>query len=151
MQSADFSEDDPDGPMQYSLHLNSSGFLARLTQCGFIDDAMFFVWAMRESLEETITHRESRESLVSSAAVWVLLAGQALYTLVVEAPIPDENKALYRTGQLCDGPQFGLERWRFWKESFVTVVATKETGEECRRLAERAAEMMDVIERAMGF
>jgi len=56
---------------------------------------------------------------------------------VVEAPDIDapRRKALRDTGGLYDGPVYGTERCRFWRDT----------------LEGKAVEVMDVIERVVGF
>lgn len=118
-------EDDPEDPDQYSHALNFSGFLARLTQSGFISHSPFPVWAMRGALEVDIDHRESLDSSVSSAALWMAFAGQVIYTQVVEARPPEKVGGVYNTGRLYGGSELGLERWRFWKEALIAASKKK--------------------------
>jgi len=146
--------DDPDDPLsdQYIYHTNFSGFLARLTQCGFLSYSALAFWTLREALEKKYQDQDVFNCLVSSAAVWILLAGQAIYTQVVETPISKEHRsALWSLGEMYHGPETGKERWRFWKERFGDTAGKKEANEKCRELAKKAAGLMAAIEEAMKF
>jgi len=72
----------------FSRSLNISSFIARLHGSGFITSPLWAVSAMRAALEEGEASEVAvREYRIHSAASWIIFAGQALYTQVVEAPI----------------------------------------------------------------
>lgn len=141
---------DPDDPEEYAQGLNSSAFLARLTQSGFLHSP-FPIWVMRWSLEDTVDDHKVRDCLVTSAALWIAFAGQAIYTQVVEAPLPEKTEGIYKNGNLYHGPEMGLERWVFWKKVLTATSNDKEASEECQRLAGNAADLMDAIEQNVAF
>lgn len=154
-----FEDDAKDIAAEYRRALNISAFLARLTQCGFLSYSPFSIWTMRACLEEPVPHPETLDYSVSSAALWIILAGQTLYTQVVEAPPhsppppPSNNTgSMYAPGKLYHGPEFGAARWRFWNRAFESAaVDRKDSSDECRRLARTAAGLMRLIEQGMSF
>jgi hypothetical protein len=40
-------------------------------------------------------------------------------------------------------------KWHLWRDRFNQVAADRKFGEECRNVAAKAADMMEVLERAM--
>lgn len=84
--------------------------------------------------------------------MWILCAGQNLFVQVVQVPIASsirEEKGSMKPGPLFIGPSFGLERWRFWKNALAAAIEREGAGDECKRLAHRAVDLMDAIERNM--
>jgi hypothetical protein len=62
----------------YSAGSNFDAFLARLTECGTLRASYFGVQTMRFALEETISDTRTLASLANSAAMLIILEGQAL-------------------------------------------------------------------------
>ena len=85
---------------------------------------------------------------VCMGAVWVILAGQTLYTQVVEASISDVGPpAYYDTKELYGGPRFGLERWAFWKEGLKDAANKNDRlSEQSKGLARIAVGLMQLID-----
>ncbi|KAK3328764.1 hypothetical protein B0H66DRAFT_539305 [Apodospora peruviana] len=148
----DESEDrTPGDPLAYNL--NTAAFYARLAQAGFPHMSCYAVAALSDGLEET--HDEPQypqyadDLYVSLASLWISYAGQALYTQLVETR-PEDDKAKkhhYKLGKLYKGPQFGLERWTFWKNALQRAGENGKAREQARKLAKRAGDLMEAIER----
>ncbi|KAH8901757.1 hypothetical protein GQ53DRAFT_835395 [Thozetella sp. PMI_491] len=125
--------------------LNFAAFLARLSQCGFVKTPSYAIWTMRDCLEESINDQESLGPSIGMAAVWVIYAGQNLYTHVVEIPDTERGNVSYQPGKLYHGHALGLERWKFWREALRSV-SQKLSSDEYQRMAYNAAELMEAIE-----
>jgi hypothetical protein len=106
---------------------------------------------MRDAVEEEIKDDGVFNCFVSAAAMWILCAGQTVFEMVVQLPKRREDGQEYATGPLFQGPKLGLERWKFWKKSFLVAAERTGADEECERLARRAADLMDSIERNMTW
>lgn len=143
----DLQEPDEPSADPYACSLNYAAFLARLVRCGFFGYSRGTgIRTMREALETAVSDDDVAADFVpSAAALWILIAGQALYTLVVEAPLVGKDNT-YKCGELYHGPETGVERWEFWKKALAAASAKKGASAECQRLAKGAVEMMDVIQ-----
>jgi hypothetical protein len=144
-----FEGSDPD---QFTRYINFSAFLARLTECNFLDDATYAIWTIRDALEEGENDDQVYSYLVSSAAVWILFSGQNLFVRIVQVPMSVSTEgelASSRGGSLFDGHNLGLERWRFWKKAFAVAIERQGSNEECKRLSSKAMDLMGAIERNM--
>ena len=110
---------------------------------------------MRRGLEKR--HEESKyaDCYISLAALWIIFAGQSLYTAVVEAPVTEQadGTAVFNPGPLYEGrgPVFGRERWGFWKDMLKGAADGDVASTQSRKLAEGAAMLMDAIERSVEF
>ncbi|KAK3314884.1 hypothetical protein B0H66DRAFT_563870 [Apodospora peruviana] len=142
-------EDDlwPGDPVAHGL--NSTAFLARLSLAGFPGFVRNAFRTMR-NLESEPSDPRYTDLSVSTAALRVLYGGQTLYIQAVEAPVTeDSNSAHFKPGKLYKGPQFGIERWAFWKEALKAAGEKPEEkmSEQSRKLAAAAAELMEAIEK----
>ncbi|KAM7199163.1 hypothetical protein V8F33_004638 [Rhypophila sp. PSN 637] len=155
-------EDENERPVpgdSFRISLNMGAFYARLSQNGIFNMDTYGIRTMRR-LEETEfddgAYRYT-DCNVSLAALWVILAGQRMYTEVVEAYVPqlkpggEKRNALHDTGPLYKGPISGKERWAFWRDALKAAAERENGSDESRRLAKNAAEVMDVIERSFQF
>jgi hypothetical protein len=107
---------------------------------------------MRDALEEDENDDQIYSCLVRSAALWILFSGQNLFVQIVQVPMSfntEGGKTSTRAGSLYDGPNFGLERWRFWKKALAVAIERQGSNEECKRLASKAMDLMGAIERNM--
>ncbi|KAI0112662.1 hypothetical protein F4776DRAFT_345219 [Hypoxylon sp. NC0597] len=150
-------------PEQHA-YVNFNAFVARLVATGTKDFAVHGVWALRAALEcapaSTAMHRgapplvQSR-LLVAIAAIWVLIAGEGMWSKrpeggegAEEAVPPDRQVDLgAREKKLPwynkrDGAMWCTARWRFWKGRFEQEADNEELGEETRGLARRAGEII---------
>ncbi|KAK4215624.1 hypothetical protein QBC37DRAFT_371889 [Rhypophila decipiens] len=143
----------------YCQTLNLGCFFAQLSQNGLFNMATEGIRTMRR-LEQTEfddgAYRYT-DCYVSLAALWIIFAGQSLYTAVVEAYDPrlspggQKQNALHDPGPLYKGPISGKERWAFWRDALKAAAERENGSDESRRLAKNAAEVMDVIERSFQF
>lgn len=140
-------------PTEESYYVNTCAFHARLLSSGFIDNLSFAIWTMRENLEDSHAPElgsDYESACISGAAVWILCAGQRLWTEIVHCPpsaTPGADK-MWGPGSLYQGPVFGLGRWKFWEKAFAVAAENDKLSEECQKLASRAADLMSVIEQA---
>jgi hypothetical protein len=44
-----------------------------------------------------------------------------------------------------------LDKWRLWKQGFRDAVTEPGASDECKKVALKAADMMDMLERGMLF
>jgi hypothetical protein len=128
--------------------VNMCAFVARLSANGILDGISFAIWDMRDSLEDDHSAEYYSES-ISGAAMWILCAGQWLFTEVVHvrrppAEITAEEQS-WRNGLLYTGPILGLERWKFWQKGFTVAAESEHATEECKRLSLKAANLMRAI------
>ncbi|KAM7215638.1 hypothetical protein V8F06_008929 [Rhypophila decipiens] len=141
----------PDDP--FRLTLNLGAFFARLSQSGLINMFSYGIRTIRQ-LEHEHTDLRFADTVASLAALWIIFAGQSLYTWVVEAPLvpePGKENALHSTGPLYNGPVYGRERWAFWRDALKAAAERENASDESKKLARNAAEVMDVIERSVQF
>jgi hypothetical protein len=91
---------------------------------------------LKEAFDESKEITELQEAFdgkLSIAALWVIFAGQAMYSHIVEAPEPKEHPS-HEQERLCQGPTVGLTRWMFWRDAF-TIAAEKKTSSDSARRA----------------
>lgn len=108
---------------------------------------------LKEAFDESkeITElQEAFDGTLSIAALWVIFAGQAMYSHIVEAPEPKDRPS-HEQGALYQGPTVGLTRWMFWRDAFTITAEKKAPSDSARRLAHSAAELMDTIANSMKF
>lgn len=106
----------------------------------------YAIWTLRANLEES--HSENAYSgRISGAAVWILYAGQWLFTEIVECPrlLTPENKRFWGVGSLYTGPILGLVRWKFWHKGFAAATENRRASDESRQIAQKAVDLMDAI------
>lgn len=129
--------------------VNMCAFVARLTAHGVINSINFPIWDMQDSLESEITNDGRYNRCISGASMWFLCAGQWLFDQIVHVRrSPEEIKeagACWKTGGLYQGPELGIERWKFWQKGFTVAAESARTTEECRKLARKAANIMHAL------
>ncbi|KAF3384020.1 hypothetical protein DPV78_012884 [Talaromyces pinophilus] len=129
-----------------NAQVNMHAFIARLTCLGaiFPIDAPWPIWTLRDALEEEQGGRWDAQ-LVSSAAMWIICAGQWVFNQIglYSGPQPKGwHKAIWSRGSLYEGPLAGLERWKFWHTRFVEAANSGSISYECRGHAHKAGELM---------
>ncbi|CAJ2511954.1 Uu.00g075790.m01.CDS01 [Anthostomella pinea] len=123
-------------------YVNYQAFLANLTDMTlYLPRSCFATRPLRDAFAGD--HGEGvsvHEAWIMGAAMWILYCGQALFKQILYPENVDDGEI---TG----------DEWRSWKEGFERVADGdgEGVGRECRGLAERAAVMMDGIERGMSF
>ena len=125
------------------------------------------MWALRDGLEESHekeNDRGIRDAYVMAAAQYILCYGQSFFrSLLLEGSNrsgPNEVKA-WSPGPLYSGKAaLSIDRWRFWRDRFKVYASLAQEpdrsrigpcSEECQCLAQKAAEMMDILERCLSF
>lgn len=143
----------PGDPIRQALNLVA--FLARLSQDGVLKMVSQDLKYVRSIEHESNLDSQLADLYISQAALWIILAGQDLYTQVVTAPPVikegEKPKAVHRTGGSCEGPVYGRKLWWFWRDRFRALADREGVGAEARKLAKNAAELMDVIDRSVQF
>jgi len=156
---------DPENPAE---HVNFQAFVAHLHEHRLLGSSpTWAIWALREAHETTCeeTGRDGRivrDTLVLSAAQWILWYGQSLFKQVLlsgDTGDDEEDLQISRPGPLYSGRAgLSLDRWHFWRDGFNSAVAragdeekNNGYGQECVEVAARAAEMMDLLEIGMTF
>lgn len=93
-----------------------------------------------------------------SVAQWILWYGQSLFKQVlnpIDIMYPDTPE-YDDTGPLYHGKRgLSLDRWHFWRDGFNAVALSGKEGkqeysEECRDVAGKVADMMEVLENSMA-
>ena len=153
---------DPDNPGHY---VNFHAFAANLNERRVFDGGpTLAIWALREAHEEICKEEGKigqlmRDELILAAAQWILWCGQSLFKQVLfQGNVdPGDVENSWRPGELYRGEGgLSMGRWGFWRDGFGAVAARaggeKEGhGEECVRVAARAANMMEALEENMTF
>ncbi|RAL59234.1 hypothetical protein DID88_006949 [Monilinia fructigena] len=127
---------------------NLSSFLARLVKAGFEDSEMLYAFiTLQEALEyefeaANASHVLASEYLVSMAAEWIIMAGEAFLLDVEDADGYASQGDLSWEGE----PRFSLGRWQFWTRRFGFFAGCEMLTEETRNAAKLAAEKMKCIE-----
>ncbi|KFY27995.1 hypothetical protein V493_03162 [Pseudogymnoascus sp. VKM F-4281 (FW-2241)] len=99
---------------------------------------------MRRAFEESHEKEsiETQEAWVMGAAQWVLWSGQVLLESL-HWPYDDEN--------IIGEGKDALEMRHTWKDEFWKVLEEMAHGEECKGIAEKAADVMESLEKGMLF
>lgn len=132
-----------------------NAFVAQFTIADVLDYTNYCVWALRDALEDVpgqrsmVGHITNLDHLVPAAAVWIFVAGKAIYVEWLEWGMNEPEIAGDAGGTLWDRRGFGPKRWAFWKERFEWVAGQEEVEvkEETRRFAREAARRMEEIEK----
>ncbi|KAM7202683.1 hypothetical protein V8F33_002609 [Rhypophila sp. PSN 637] len=144
----------PGDPIRQSINLVA--FFARLSQDGTFDMTSHGLTTMG-FLEENrdVQSADWADCSVRMAALWIILAGQRLYTQIVEAPPitkegEEEKTVSGGTSRLYTGPVYGRARWNFWRDKLSAATDREDLSAESRDLAKNAAELMGVIDRSLS-
>lgn len=129
-----------------NAQVNLHAFVARLACLGalFPIDAPWPIWTLRHALEGNQDGR-CDEIHVSSAAMWIICAGQWVFNQIGLYSWPQPkgwHEAMWSRGPLYEGPLAGLERWNFWQVRFVEAANNRSISYECRGHAHKASELM---------
>lgn len=112
----------------------------------------FAVWTMRDAFEVRPERGCRQDMTVMGAAQYILWDGQGLYKHVLDHDeLSDDDYRNFNFGPKYSGKdRLGRERWDFWKQGFRNASVKKGFAPECRAVAEKAANMMDVLDQSMG-
>lgn len=105
---------------------------------------------MQYGLERKVEDRLAMDGLISCAALWIAIAGQALFVQVVVNPDSETNRLL-GPGLHNKESALGLQRWKLWQKALANAAEYEKTGKETRVLAGRASTLMDAIEQNLSF
>ncbi|TVY84807.1 hypothetical protein LSUE1_G000835 [Lachnellula suecica] len=136
-----------DGGAEPMRYVNYQAFFAHLKDVGvWLPGPNGALFAMRGAFEKSKLSlgEESvaiQEAWILGAAQWVLWNGQSLFKVLLYPG--DQEKQ--ETGE------FELEHWHLWRDGFNEAAASERFGEECRSVARRAAEIMDILEKSLSF
>ena len=164
---------DPENPRAY---VNFHAFAANLHErCVMRTRPTWAIWAQREAHEEGRLKEDAalREVPVMAAAQWIFWYGQSFFKQVLyPGDVTSKDLQHWTPGPLYHGKNYlDLQRWHFWRDGFNAVAASSSSsslsggkggekgnatgeegyGDECRRLAKKAANIMDALEREMTF
>lgn len=94
-----------------------------------------------------------RDAWVLGAAQLILWHGQGLFKLVLspEDLVEDDKVPRWLVGEPEEHGPIELEKWVLWRDRFNEVAGNETYGAECRDVAKKAAEIMNVIKRSMLF
>ncbi|KAK2736251.1 hypothetical protein FQN57_000849 [Myotisia sp. PD_48] len=149
-----FSWPDKDNPSEY---VNYQAFVANIEACHiFRSDPTYAIWTMRDAFEETHKAGIIRDAYILGAAQHILWSGQYVFQqLLFPGDISDSDRRKWSPGPLYRGdgvePLLTLHRWHFWANSFKAVAMEKNSSDECKAVAKKAASLMNFIERDMTF
>ena len=124
--------------------INLTSFAARLLDKGFAQWTNFAIWALRAALEQPTSAGPIMNCDVTTATEWIFQGGEALFKLLKEDGLTEDEARSTRNGILYDGmPGLCRERWDFWKLRFSEV--SEELDGDIRERAICAAETMEEI------
>lgn len=141
-------------------YVNFHAFVANLDERRiFRTRPTWAIWAMRDAHETSLAQNgnSTRDEHVLAAAQWILWYGQTLFKGIICLGDTPGDLGPWTPGLLYGGrADLSIERWHFWRHGFRAVgFGGKEDerayGEVCRKVAARAAEMMDALEKEMIF
>jgi hypothetical protein len=127
-----------------SRYVNYQAFVANLMEVGvWLPGPSLALYAMRGTFQESHEGEGPaiRDAWALGAAQWILWNGQGLFKLVLW---PGD-------GKMEEMQQITLKDWHTWRARFREIAGSGKFGEECRTVAGKAANMMDMLERVMSF
>lgn len=143
------------------LYANVHAFFAELT---WPTEPFAFFWArvaLQDALEEDRSADTSavRDAWVIGAAQYILRHAAVIYAESVKTRKPEPVSislaakikaffARFKKRAQEDDPEFTWERWRVWKSGFRATAEDDTYGQTCRNVAERAADLMALQEKA---
>lgn len=111
---------------------------------------------MRDAFE-TEPQDDFHQYHVMAAAQWILWDGQEIFKYMANPlRVSDDEARIWRLGERCSSSSvdvISLARWQLWKEGFKAAAAAEgpKCSNESKNLAERAAALMDAIEKSSSF
>lgn len=131
----------------FLAHLEASGAMTR-------DSPTYAVMELRDTFEEPAGDPNMQDYRVMASAQWILWYGQKLFRHMSHAtPPPTDEARTMRVGSLSPAgtAPFSLQRWRLWQKGFEDAAGSKKRSEECRRVASKASDLMEVIATSRTF
>lgn len=135
--------------------VNFNAFCANLAEChAWESDPTFAIWAMRDAFEQQPDSNYRHDYIVLAAAQWILWYGHSLFKQVLwyGKAAEGEKASMWKFGRLYEGKgQLDRSRWEFWEKGFREAAANADYEDECRRIAQKAADLMQAIEKSLTF
>ena len=151
-------------PIHMKAYVNYNAFMAHLEarhfqnrESRFVYDAMSwaFLHVGREGRFKDPTSsdvdRPRRDTYVLGAAQWILWNGQGLLHRAIYCRPPAGGKVSDTRYFDIESTAMSLDKWRLWKQGFRDAVTEPGASDECKKVALKAADMMDMLERGMLF
>ncbi|KAI0479322.1 hypothetical protein GGR56DRAFT_634446 [Xylariaceae sp. FL0804] len=149
-------QDDP------KVFVNFQAFVATAMAVGINGKNMGHSWGVQTMRDAFETRQKMKswevESYVMGAAQWILIYGQSLFQHI-QCPVSkaEEQQMRDHSWRLGDGypkpdavePR-SVDRWRFWRDCFDSAAQDAGSGEECKKVARKAAELMKAIDMCCG-
>lgn len=137
-------------PSECPEHLNQLAFYAHLTNERFFPDMYWAFASFSVAFENHPSHGLTDWQLdctVSSAAIWIIIAGQTIWNQLVVSPAATLAITEYKNTKM------DVERWIVWRKGFEAIVNGEKPGmgEEARKLSKKAAGLMLAIEENMTW
>lgn len=125
-------------------------FVAHLLHDGQSRFNLFILWTMRTALESSPDRRDAMDNpevFVPAAAACISIAGQEIRSCNADYPPGERTGRPGSGGPLWEGKHgFCEERWRLWKERFLSVSGESGISEEVGRAARDAHDEMERID-----
>ncbi|KAL4790285.1 hypothetical protein BDV19DRAFT_394230 [Aspergillus venezuelensis] len=135
-------------------YVSFHAFLARFVAWQAATGDSWLLWPLRtlgSRLEPPLRRPdEPLDTVTAGAALLLLYSGQWLFERVVMFPPASLDDGYVRgisSGELYSGPVLGLERWRYWRQTLKARTEDNQLGSEARRLALKAVDFMECLER----
>ncbi|KAL4964363.1 DUF3632 domain-containing protein [Aspergillus stella-maris] len=135
-------------------YINFHAFLARFVAWEASAGEGWLSWpltTLESQLELPLEDRaDALDTMTTSAPLFLLYADQWLFGRVVlfsPASLEDSDTAGLSGDEIYSGPSYGLERWRYWRQTLKARAEDNQLGDEARRLALKAVDFMECLER----
>ena len=93
-----------------------------------------------------------RDAWVMGAAKWIIWGGQSLLKLHLDPGdemVPTGTPSKSELERIMNLKRITLHTWHTWTSEFRKAAESDGFGDECRDVAKRAADLMEVLEKAM--
>jgi hypothetical protein len=136
-----------------TIYANYQAFLAKLVALEVWEASPEpAIWAMERAFSSKYLAKEPAMNgyYIIGAAQWIVWNGQGLFKMILQhdgtstATFSDEKKP-------PESQQLTLELWESWVVGFNKAAMDEKVGEEASDLAQRASEIMQVLEKTMQF
>jgi hypothetical protein len=126
-------------------------FVAHLLCAGTGRYKIFMIWTMRSALEYSPDQRrgvDDPEIYVPAAAACIMIAGEKIRSFEDDFPPGELTGRPAMGGPLWEGKHgFCEERWRLWKERFLSVSQELGISEHTKTVAKEAHDEMESIDK----
>ncbi|KFZ23055.1 hypothetical protein V502_02465 [Pseudogymnoascus sp. VKM F-4520 (FW-2644)] len=143
---------DGEDPVRY---VNYQAFVSLVNEGSFWNPSTGDALAIME-ITFTEDHKKEastvRDAWVMGAAQWILWGGQSLLKLHLnprDEMVPTGILSKSELERIMNLKRITLHTWHIWTGEFRKTAESDEFGVECRDVAKRAADLMEVLEKAM--